>query len=148
MRISDWSSDVCSSDLPPLISMVDQPAALSTLRGTPAMTQLRDNPISPTVDFDKDGVQHGFLRLPYSRDDSAWGAVMIPITAAKSGAGPTVLLTGGNPGAEYQGPIALFEPAQSLSAAELAGRAIVVPAVTHPASRAPPTTDGGAGGKE
>ncbi|MGQ3291920.1 MAG: N-alpha-acetyl diaminobutyric acid deacetylase DoeB, partial [Shinella sp.] len=36
---------------------------------------LRPSPISPTVDFSADGVQHGFLRLPYSRDDSAWGSV-------------------------------------------------------------------------
>ena len=49
------------------------------------MRELRDNPISPTVDFDRDGVQHGFLKLPYSRDDSAWGAVMIPLIVAGEG---------------------------------------------------------------
>lgn len=31
------------------------------------------NPITCTLDFEQDGVQHGFLKLPYSRDDSAWG---------------------------------------------------------------------------
>ena len=46
------------------------------------------NPIATTVDYDKDGRQHGFLRLPYSRDDSAWGSVMIPITVVKNGDGP------------------------------------------------------------
>ena len=56
--------------------------------------ETRPNPISATVDFERDGVQHGFLRLPYSRDDSAWGAVMIPIAVARYGQGPTVLLTG------------------------------------------------------
>jgi N-alpha-acetyl-L-2,4-diaminobutyrate deacetylase len=45
----------------------------------------RANPISATVDFERDGVQHGHLRLPHSRDDSAWGAVMIPIAVAKNG---------------------------------------------------------------
>ncbi len=49
---------------------------------------LRPSPVTPTVDFEADGVQHGFLRLPYSRDDSAWGSVMIPITVIKSGHGP------------------------------------------------------------
>jgi N-alpha-acetyl-L-2,4-diaminobutyrate deacetylase len=34
---------------------------------------LRPSPISSTVDFSAEGTQHGFLRLPYSRDDSAWG---------------------------------------------------------------------------
>lgn len=99
-------------------------------------TQQRPSPIVATVDFDKEGVQHGFLRLPYSRDDSAWGAVMIPITVAKNGAGPTALLTGGNHGDEYEGPIALFELAQSLSAAEIAGRVIIVPGMNYPAFRA------------
>jgi hypothetical protein len=54
-------------------------------------------------------VHHGFLRLPYSRDDSAWGSVMIPITVVKNGDGPTALLTGANHGDEYEGPIALQE---------------------------------------
>ena len=44
---------------------------------------MRDNPIVSTVDFDRDGVQHGFLRLPYSRDDSAWGSVILLITVAE-----------------------------------------------------------------
>lgn len=55
---------------------------------------MRASPISPTVDFDAEGVQHGFLKLPYSRNDSAWGAVMIPVTVIKRGDGPTALLTG------------------------------------------------------
>jgi hypothetical protein len=38
------------------------------------------SPVVPTVDFDAPGVQHGFLRLPWSRDESAWGNLMIPIT--------------------------------------------------------------------
>ena len=44
---------------------------------------MRDNPIHPTVDFERDGVQHGFLKVPYSGDDSGWGAVMVPITVIK-----------------------------------------------------------------
>ncbi|NBR91812.1 MAG: N-alpha-acetyl diaminobutyric acid deacetylase DoeB, partial [Rhodobacteraceae bacterium] len=49
---------------------------------------MRRNPISASVDFEKDGVQHGHLRLPYSRNESAWGSVMIPLTVVKRGAGP------------------------------------------------------------
>jgi N-alpha-acetyl-L-2,4-diaminobutyrate deacetylase len=95
----------------------------------------RANPISATVDFERDGVQHGFLRLPYSRDDSAWGAVMIPIAVAKNGKGPTALLTGANHGDEYEGPVALMNLASSLNASELAGRVIIVPAMNFPAFR-------------
>ena len=58
---------------------------------------MRDNPIHPTVDFEQDGVQHGFLKVPYSGDDSAWGAVMVPVTVIKNGSGPTAILTGANP---------------------------------------------------
>ena len=79
------------------------------------MTALPPSPITPTVDFDRDGVQHGFLRLPYSRDDSAWGSVMIPIAVIRNGSGPTALLTGGNHGDEYEGPIALLDLARSVT---------------------------------
>jgi N2-acetyl-L-2,4-diaminobutanoate deacetylase len=96
-------------------------------------TRMRPSPISATVDFDADGVQHGFLRLPYSRDDAAWGSVMIPLTVVKNGAGPTALLTGGNHGDEYEGPIALFDLARGLTAAEVTGRVIIIPAMNQPA---------------
>ena len=69
---------------------------------------MRDNPINSTVDFEKDGVQHGFLKVPYSGDDSAWGAVMVPVTVIKNGSGPSAILTGANHGDEYEGPIALW----------------------------------------
>jgi N-alpha-acetyl-L-2,4-diaminobutyrate deacetylase len=98
--------------------------------------ETRANPISATVDVERDGVQHGFLRLPYSRDDSAWGAVMIPITVAKNGQGPTVLLTGANHGDEYEGPVALMELAATIEATALRGRVIIVPAMNFPAFRA------------
>lgn len=95
--------------------------------------QMKPSPVSATVDFDADGIQHGFLRLPYSRDDAAWGSVMIPITVVKNGTGPTALLTGANHGDEYEGPIALFDLARSLGTEELTGRVIIVPAMNQPA---------------
>ncbi|WP_306145489.1 N(2)-acetyl-L-2,4-diaminobutanoate deacetylase DoeB [Roseibium sp. MMSF_3412] len=94
------------------------------------------NPIVPTIPFDEDGVHHGFLRLPYSRDDSAWGSVMIPLTVIRNGDGPTALLTGGNHGDEYEGPIALMDLAQSLAKDDVRGRVIIVPAFNYPAFRA------------
>lgn len=94
------------------------------------------NPISATIDFDKDGVQHGHLRLPFSRDDSAWGAVMIPITQIKNGDGPTALLTGANHGDEYEGPIALVKFIRRIKANDVKGRVIVVPAMNYPAFQA------------
>ena len=94
------------------------------------------SPIKPTIDFDHDGVQHGFLKLPFSRDDSAWGAIMIPISLIKHGSGPTVLLTGANHGDEYEGPVALTKLACKLRAEEVRGRVIIVPYLNYPAFRA------------
>ncbi len=99
-------------------------------------TALRPSPITPSVDFDAKGVQHGHLRLPYSRDDSAWGSVMIPICVIANGEGPTALLTGANHGDEYEGPAALFELAHKLDPEGVSGRIIIVPALNYPAFRA------------
>lgn len=93
----------------------------------------RPSPIVATVDFDKKGIQHGHLRLPYSRDDSAWGSVMIPICIIAHGEGPTALLTGANHGDEYEGPVALFELAQTIDLTQVNGRIIIVPALNYPA---------------
>jgi N-alpha-acetyl-L-2,4-diaminobutyrate deacetylase len=97
---------------------------------------MKESPISATVDFDAQGVQHGFLRLPYSRDDSAWGSVMIPIAVVKNGDGPTALLTGANHGDEYEGPVALMDLASSIDPAQVSGRVIIIPAMNYPAFRA------------
>lgn len=108
--------------------------------------QMRPSPISATVDFDADGVQHGFLKLPISNDESAWGAVMIPLTVVKNGEGPTALLTGGNHGDEYEGITALLKLSNALRADEVSGRVIIVPMMNTPAAMAGKRTspmDGG-----
>jgi N-alpha-acetyl-L-2,4-diaminobutyrate deacetylase len=97
---------------------------------------MRASPITTTIDFDRVGVQHGYLKLPHSWDESAWGSILIPITVVRNGDGPTALLTGGNHGDEYEGPIALFDLANTLAAEEITGRVIIVPALNYPAFRA------------
>ncbi|MBO9447400.1 N(2)-acetyl-L-2,4-diaminobutanoate deacetylase DoeB [Ruegeria sp. R14_0] len=94
------------------------------------------NPISSTVPFDQDGEFHGFLSLPHSREDSAWGLIQIPISVFRNGDGPTALLTGANHGDEYEGPIALQSLAHDLSAEDVRGRVIIVPYMNYPAFRA------------
>lgn len=91
------------------------------------------NPITPTIPFNADGAHHGFLRLPVSRDASAWGSVMIPIAVIQNGDGPTALLTGANHGDEYEGPIALQALARDLLPEEIRGRIIIVPFMNQPA---------------
>lgn len=94
------------------------------------------NPIRSTIPLDGKGKDHGFLRLPYSRNDSAWGNVMIPITVIANGEGPTALLTGANHGDEYEGPVALQQLAWEINPSDVKGRIIIVPYMNHPAFRA------------
>jgi N-alpha-acetyl-L-2,4-diaminobutyrate deacetylase len=91
------------------------------------------NPISATIDFDKNGIQHGFLQIPHSRNDSAWGSIMLPITVVKNGDGPGAVLTGANHGDEYEGPIALHGLANSIDIDKVSGRIIIVPMMNYPA---------------
>lgn len=107
---------------------------------------LPPSPVSSTVDFDAPGVQHGHLQLPWSRDDSAWGSVMIPVTVIRNGTGPTALITGGNHGDEYEGPLAILEAARTLTADQVSGRIILIPFMNAPAVAAGTRTspiDGG-----
>ena len=106
----------------------------------------RPSPISATVDFDADGVQHGFLKLPVSTDESAWGAVMIPVTVLNNGEGPTALLTGGNHGDEYEGITSLLKLSNTLRAEDVSGRVIIVPCMNTPAVMAGKRTSGLDGG--
>jgi N-alpha-acetyl-L-2,4-diaminobutyrate deacetylase len=92
-----------------------------------------NNPISATIDFEKNGLQHGFLQVPYSRNDSAWGSIMIPITVAKYGDGPTALFTGANHGEEYEGPIALNDLCSRIDINKIQGCVIIIPAMNYPA---------------
>lgn len=107
---------------------------------------MQDTQVHATIDYDADGVQHGYLRLPYSRDDSAWGSILTPICVIKNGAGPTAVLTGGNHGDEYEGPIALHHLARELDPLKISGRVIAIPSMNHPAVMAGTRTspiDGG-----
>ena len=102
----------------------------------PLTADVKSNPASCTIPLDRDGIHHGFLRLPHSRDDSAWGLVMIPISVIRNGDGPTAILTGANHGDEYEGPVALQHLALELDPADVCGRVLIVPAFNYPAFRA------------
>ena len=97
---------------------------------------MRYSPITSTVPYNKDGVHHGFLRLPHSRNESAWGSLMIPISVVRNGTGPTALLTGANHGDEYEGPVVLQNLALHLTMSDISGQVIIVPAFNYPAFRA------------
>jgi N-alpha-acetyl-L-2,4-diaminobutyrate deacetylase len=89
--------------------------------------------ITTRVDFEAEGKQFGSLDVPHSSNESAWGALRVPIVVIRRGAGPTLLFTGGNHGDEYEGPIALMKLARSLAPDAIAGRLILLPALNLPA---------------
>lgn len=92
--------------------------------------------IACDVDFERDGKQVSRLRVPWSRNSSAWGSVQVPICCVKNGEGPTVLFTAGAHGDEYEGPLALSRLARELQPGEIRGRVIVLPGMNVPALRA------------
>ena len=81
-----------------------------------------------TVDPDREGKQTGFLMIPHSPHDDAWGATRVPVCVIKNGSGPTVILEGGNHGDEYEGPITICDLIRDLDPGRIQGRLILMPA--------------------
>jgi len=92
--------------------------------------------LTAEIDFDRDGKQHGFIRLPYSVYRSAYGWIPIPVACIKNGDGPRVLLMAGNHGDEYEGQVALGKLIRSLEAEKVHGRIIILPSANFPAAMA------------
>ncbi len=107
--------------------------ASATPAGTAHLKAPEKSRISASVDYDKAGKQFGYLSIPHSRDDSAWGSLRMPVVVINNGSGPTVLFTGGNHGDEYEGPIALMKLARELDSASVQGRVILIPGLNFPA---------------
>src|SRR6266702_5106853 len=97
------------------------------------MAQARSR-LSPDIDFERDGKQTGFLRLPHSVHRSAYGWIPIPIVAIGNGNGPRILLMAGNHGDEYEGQVALGKLIRGLGAEEVRGRIIILPSANFPAA--------------
>ncbi|MBT3788313.1 MAG: deacylase [Alphaproteobacteria bacterium] len=88
------------------------------------------------IDFNQNGKQTGFLRLPHSVHRSAYGWIPIPIVMIKNGEGPTVLLMSGNHGDEYEGQVTICKLVQELEAEDIQGRLIMLPMANYPAALA------------
>jgi hypothetical protein len=88
------------------------------------------------LDFNRDGKQVTYLRLPYSSNVSAYGWIGIPIAQIKNGAGPTLMFMAGNHGDEFEGQITLAKLIRRLDPKEVQGRVIVLPMANFPAAMA------------
>lgn len=86
------------------------------------------------IDFDKDGRQDGFIRLPHSVHQSAYGWIPIPIVQLKNGDGPSILVMAGVHGDEFEGQIAICKLVQKLRPEKIRGRLIFLPMANYPAA--------------
>ena len=93
------------------------------------------SPIANPIDFGKTGRQAGYLRLPADSSTGAGGS-LVPIVSIANGTGPTVLISGGNHGDEYEGQIAALRLIRDIEPAQISGRIVVVPVISTEASRA------------
>ncbi len=97
------------------------------------ITPGRSSTAFTTVDLDRPGKQLGFVMIPHSPHDDAWGVTRLPLGVISHGSGPTVIIEGGNHGDEYEGPIVISELIRELDPAEIQGRLILMPAINAPA---------------
>ncbi|MGE4250261.1 MAG: succinylglutamate desuccinylase/aspartoacylase family protein [Parvibaculaceae bacterium] len=88
------------------------------------------------LDFDAEGKHSGYLHLPHSVNDSAYGTIAIPIAVIRNGKGPTVLIMGGIHGDEYEAQIVICRLMRELAPDHLRGTVILIPAVNLPAAMA------------
>jgi predicted deacylase len=74
--------------------------------------------------------------VPRSSNTAGWASTYVPIVTVANGAGPTVLVLGGNHGDEYEGQVAALTLARELRPEQVSGRVIIVPVLSMDASKA------------
>ena len=89
--------------------------------------------IKISIDLDQPGRQIGDLQIKWSDNQRPLGYYPVPVACIAGGSGPTVLLSAGVHGDEFEGPAALMRLLQDLSPAEINGRIIILPALNTPA---------------
>lgn len=92
--------------------------------------------ITSEVPFEQGGKHTGFLRVPHSVTTSAYGWLPIPICVLQNGSGPTLLISAGNHGDEYEGQVAVTKLIQTLETTDIQGRLILLPIANAPAAGA------------
>jgi uncharacterized protein len=92
--------------------------------------------IACSIPLDGSGKRTGYLAVPYSDDAHAYGVIPVPIAVISGGDGPTVLLSAGVHGDEYEGQVLLRRLVHTLEPPALRGRLIILPSLNLPAARA------------
>ena len=89
-----------------------------------------------SIDLNQPGRQIGDLKLKWSDNRQPIGYYPVPIICLSNGEGPTILLTGGVHGDEFEGPAALMRLVQSLQVDDINGRIIIIPTLNAAAALA------------
>jgi predicted deacylase len=101
------------------------------------MTKQQSNSrVQINIDLSKRGRQIGDIKLKWSDNRQPLGYYPVPIICLSNGSGPTVLLTGGVHGDEFEGPVALMRLVQTLALNDINGRIIILPALNAAAVQA------------
>jgi N-alpha-acetyl-L-2,4-diaminobutyrate deacetylase len=90
--------------------------------------------VTSTIDLSAPGKQIGHLRYPRISNNGGWAYDLVPIATIASGDGPTVLVSGGNHGNEYEGQIACLRLVHEIEPEQVTGRIIVVPVISMAAA--------------
>ncbi|MXY34640.1 MAG: hypothetical protein F4Y60_11245 [Boseongicola sp. SB0664_bin_43] len=85
------------------------------------------------IDLDATGKRHGYVRIQFSSDRSAYGWLPLPIMSIRNGDGPVAVVIGANHGDEYEGVSITNGLYQELEPGDVAGQIIFLPAANAPA---------------
>ena len=85
--------------------------------------------VQTSIDLAQHGRQIGEIKIKWSDNRNPIGHYPVPIICLANGEGPTLLLTGGVHGDEFEGPVALMRLLQRLDITEIQGRVIIIPAL-------------------
>lgn len=89
-----------------------------------------------SLDMERRGKRVGALELTHSDDAHSFSVIPIPMAVIVGSPGPTLLLTAGVHGDEYEGQVILRNLILDVEPDEISGRLIILPALNGPAVRA------------
>ena len=92
--------------------------------------------IPVSIDLDAPGKRIGHLELVWSDDEHAYGIIPVPIAVIANGNGPSVLVTAGVHGDEYEGLVITRKLIAEIAPDAITGRIVIMPGVNWPAVRA------------
>ena len=97
---------------------------------------MTDPAVTSSIDLTAPGKQIGRLQYPKITNTAGWAYDLVPIATIANGDGPTVLVSGGNHGDEYEGQVAAMRLVQEIDPSQVNGRIVVVPVISKAASKA------------